>query len=102
MQINGSMGNFPRCQSSGRRETLGLPMKPTRTPGTLLKQLKGAAKSEFLNLAVGFKTECKFIDSREANAHEILKAMIQAGGEPIGFIDDEAKQLTIRADSRQP
>jgi hypothetical protein len=72
-------------------------MKSTRTPDTLLKQLKGAAKSEFLNLAVGFKTECKFIDSREANARETLKAMMKAGGEPIGFIDAEAKRLTIHA-----
>jgi hypothetical protein len=70
-------------------------MKPTRLPRTLLKQLKSAAKSEFLNLAVGFKTECKFIDSREANAYEMLQAMIKAGGEPIGFIDEEAKRLTL-------
>jgi hypothetical protein len=66
-------------------------MKPT-----ILKQLKGAAKSKFLNLAMGFKTECKFIDSRDTNADEILKAMIKAGGEPIGFVDEEAKELTIR------
>jgi len=71
-------------------------MKLARYPLLLPQQLKKAASSEFSSLAVSFKTECRFVDLREANAREIVQAMIRAGGEPIAFIDEETKRHILQ------
>ena len=88
----------------------------TRTPSDIIEEFDTlidedlVRKKDMMALVVGFETETKFIFNHEPDKLDKLNAMVESGGNPIGYIriertreemSVEAKPLFEYADEEQ-
>jgi hypothetical protein len=58
-----------------------------RTTSDLIAELDQESPKFFVTaIAVGFKTETKFVSSSDSNRQKKLDDLVHAGGEPVGLI----------------
>ena len=77
----------------------------TRTPSDIIEEFDALIdedlirKKDMMALVVGFETETKFIFNHEPDKLEKLNAMVESGGNPIGYmrIEQSKEEMAIEA-----
>ena len=77
----------------------------TRTPSDIIEEFDALIDEDLLHekdmiaLVVGFETETKFIFNHEPDKLHKLNAMVESGGNPVGYIRIErrGKEVSVEA-----
>jgi hypothetical protein len=78
----------------------------TRTPSDIIEEFDALIDEDLLHekdmmaLVVGFETETKFIFNHEPDKLDKLNAMVESGGNPIGYIRIERSSEDISVEAK--
>jgi hypothetical protein len=78
----------------------------TRTPSDIIEEFDALINEDLLHekdmmaLVVGFETETKFIFNHEPDKLDKLNAMVESGGNPVGYIRIERSSEEISVEAK--